>query len=84
MDRFRFGSEALTGMIACGLLAAAVSLATASSPALAYNPDAEHCHYEKKCELVTPYCPPQGQYHKQHPCQAPFTQCKNVKVCAGD
>ena len=84
MSRLRFGSKAASGMIAFGLVVVAASLAAGSNPALAYNPDAEKCHYEKQCKLVTPYCPPPGQYPKSHPCQAPFTQCKNVKVCVGD
>jgi hypothetical protein len=53
MSRLRFGSKAASGMIAFGLVVVAASLAAGSNPALAYNPDAEKCHYEKQCKLVT-------------------------------
>jgi hypothetical protein len=51
MSRLRFGSKAASGMIAFGLVVVAASLAAGSNPALAYNPDAEKCHYEKQCKL---------------------------------
>jgi hypothetical protein len=84
MSRRRFGSKAALGMIAFCLVVVAAILAAGSNLALAYKPDVEKCHYEKQCKVVTPYCPPAGQHPKTHPCQAPFTQCTNVKVCVGD
>ncbi len=84
MSRLRFGSKAAPGMIAFGLVVVTAILAAGSNPARAYKPGLEKCHYEKQCKVVTPYCPPARKRPKPAPCQAPFTQCTNVKVCVGD
>jgi hypothetical protein len=74
-------SISMTRAIALGLAFGAMVIATSAQ---AYKPDVEKCHYEKQCKVVTPYCPPAGQHPKPAPCQGPYTQCKNVKVCVGD
>jgi len=69
--------------MALGLVFGVGALVSATS-AEALNQDAENCHFEKQCHVVTPSCPGTGQYHKTHPCHAPYKVCQQVKVCVGD